>query len=139
MSLKCGEKVDVTLLKVIVNSGAKGGGFKFFSKGLEITKGQSLTPGLLIEGDQIVAVQGLGKPKQWKRFEKPYEHSTWSCNGRYADALTFKPQKNIIFAGFSSWAAKDDTSYDLKYQIEVDDSEVIKTDWENRSGWVEEN
>ena len=138
VALKCGEKIDITLLEAAKSIGCKVSGLKFFAKGKEISKGQSLQPGMMIEGDHVIGVQGLGKPKTWKRYEKPYEHSGWSNNGRYADALKFTPTKNILFAGFASWASKEEPSYDHKYQIEINDNEVLKTEWANRSGWVGE-
>lgn len=83
----------------------------------------------------ILAIKGLGEPKKWRRFEKPYEHSTWSNSGRYSDALTFIPQQPILMAGFGTWASPDNDSYEMKYEIEVNENKVLEVPCQICSGW----
>jgi len=101
-------------------------GFKLFTGEKEIEKGTILKEGVLGEDHMILAIKGLGEPKKWRRFEKPYEHSTWSNSGRYSDALTFIPQQPILMAGFGSWASPDNDSYEMKYEIEVNENKVLE-------------
>jgi hypothetical protein len=76
-------------------------------------------------GLNFFACESLGKPSKWRRFEDKYGDNTWSNAGRSHDRLTFIPTKDILFAGFSVWAAKDEPKFFLKYKIVLDGKTVI--------------
>lgn len=70
-------------------------------------------------GIWVFAVESLGKASKWKRFATHYEGSEWSNSGSSADGIIFKPTKDILFSGFSTWAPKTEPKYEMKYKIEV--------------------
>ena len=71
-------------------------------------------------GQQIFIVQGMGKPKYWKRFPKLNEWGGWSNSGRYGDSITFIPSKKIYMCGFSTYSSKEESSYEMKWECLID-------------------
>lgn len=129
--------INDNLLKCIREAveiaGLQPGKFKYLSteevkdNKLEITKDTSVSS-LYVpnEGITVFACEGLGKPSKWKRFSTHYEGSTWSNSGSYSDGLVFVPKQAISLAGFSTWAAKDEPSYFMKFKVEIDGRVVIE-------------
>ena len=75
------------------------------------------------EGDNLLAVESLGKPSVFKRFKCDDSLSKWWSNcGRYPDALKWIPNQPIRVSGFSTFAASEttDSSYEMKYDVRVD-------------------
>lgn len=71
-------------------------------------------------GVNLFAVESLGIPSKWKRFQTHYEGSEWSNSGSSADGIIFVPTKDVLLAGFAAWAPKTEPSYMMKYKAEVD-------------------
>ena len=82
----------------------------------------------IVEGDTLLAVEGLGKPCKFLRFkcEEGVLSSWWSNSGSYPDGLRWIPNQKILVSGFSTFAATTDPNYEIKYEIKVNDS-VIET------------
>lgn len=76
-------------------------------------------------GLNFFAVEGFGTPFKWKRFEGPNGDNTWHNSGSSYDRIAFVPQKDIAFAGFSTFAAKTDSKYFIKYKIDIDGVVII--------------
>ncbi len=62
----------------------------------------------------------------WFRFAEKYGENTWSNSGNGHDRLIFIPTKDILFAGFTNWAPKDDLKYWIRYKIDIDDKVVLE-------------
>ena len=74
----------------------------------------------------VLAVESLGKPSKWKRFSGNNGNSEWSNSGSSWDSVQFIPTKDILLAGFSNWAPKNDPNYYMKYKIEVNERVVAE-------------
>lgn len=138
VEIKCGGKVMDAVLNGLKSVGYNISGFKLYSGKQEIEKGTILKEGVLNHESVVLAIKGLGAPKKWRRFEKHYEHSTWSNSGRYGDALTFIPQKAILFAGFATWSTPDNDSYEMKYEIELEGDKVFEQPVMKCTGWQDQ-
>ena len=82
----------------------------------------------IVEGDTLLAVEGLGKPFKFIRFKCDDTLSKWWSNcGRYPDALKWVPNQSIKVSGFSTFACSEptNTSYDIQYEIRVNDNIII--------------
>ena len=83
----------------------------------------------VIDGDTLLAIEGLGKPYKFLRFKCDDSLSKWWSNcGRYPDALKWVPNKNIKVSGFSVFAASETTNtcYDMQYEVRVNDQIIIQ-------------
>ena len=76
-------------------------------------------------GLNFFAVEGYGTPSKWRRFDGPNGDNTWHNSGSSYDRIVFVPQKDIAFAGFSTFAAKTDPKYFIKYKIDIDGVVII--------------
>lgn len=74
----------------------------------------------------LLAVQGIGKPSSWARFDLINGNRSDWYNSGSTDGIVFVPQQDIKLAGFSTWAAKEDSTYEIKYTISINGTEVLK-------------
>ena len=68
------------------------------------------------DDDFIFATTGLSKSSTFKRFNPVNYSRYWSSNGRNLDAITFIPNQNVIFGGFSLFASYDVPKFEAKYE-----------------------
>jgi len=138
VSPKIYEKLEIALENSLEGVGATLSSYKLFFNGKEVDKEDCIANiENIFEGSTIYASEGVGKPFKFSRF--PEFHSTyrWSNSGRYSDGLAFIPSQNIRLCGFSTCAAKDESQYEMKYQVTVDGTEVEK-ETIVASGWEDE-
>jgi hypothetical protein len=111
--------------------------FKLFYKGKELDKTLSVAQlDDIKEGDYLIASEGLGKPFKFNRFTSVYTSYGWSNSGNYPDGIAFIPTQNIKVCGFSTFAAREKPSYEMKYKVKIDGNDVeedtvVATGWED--------
>lgn len=139
MDLRVAEKLDTEIGTPLSLAGITNTGFKYFYGGKELNKDLSIlqVEGSISDGMTIIAVEGIGKPSVFRRIDKPHDSWSWYNSGSSADGLTFIPNQNIKVAGFSTWASKDSTSYDIKYKVCVGD-QIVEEHQYNASEWEDE-
>lgn len=112
--------------------------YKLFFNSKMVEKDQCLaTIDGIKDGDIIYASEGLGKPFKFNRFMEVNTSWGWSNSGGSPDGIMFKPTKNIKVCGFSTFAARDKDSYEIRYRVRIDgvdveDETIVGTNWEDK-------
>ena len=134
------DNMQGNLGNILATVGFKANNFKIFYKDKMLEKNADIDK-IYEHGQDIylVAFESLGKPKKWLRFPKIYEYGTWSNSGGCSDSIVFIPTKSMQIAGFVSYAAKDDTDYEMKYRLKIDDVTKFETEPKKYSEWEDTN
>ena len=84
----------------------------------------------------MVAIPTSGEPKAYMRFGRGPTGS-WYNSGSSPDAVTWIPNKDVTIFGFSTWAAKEASDYEIKYEVELDGSRILQKDTHRVSNFVD--
>lgn len=132
------EKFEDTLANAFLGEGLMVISFKFFFNGKELDKSMTVAQlDNIINGSYIFATAGLGKPSKFNRFKSVYTSYGWSNSGNYPDGIAFLPQQHIKVCGFSTFAARSKDSYQMKYRVRIDGTDV-EEDTIDATGWEDQ-
>lgn len=132
------EKFETAFEDAFQGVGASLASYKFFYKSREIQKDECLANiEEIYDGDALFASEGVGKPFKFSRFPEIHDRYQWSNSGRYTDGLAFTPNRNIRISGFSTYAGKTESQYEMKYKVNIGGVDV-EEDTVLASGWEEE-
>lgn len=123
------QPVGDSLQKIFDLAGVKMFSYKLLHKDQQLDKDATVDKLFDSEkGLHILAWEVIGKPSVWKRFGQVYTDGSISNYYYYEDSIYFVPQKDILLAGFASWAPKDGNPFQLKYKCEVDGNIIQEDD-----------
>ncbi|CAI2373289.1 unnamed protein product [Moneuplotes crassus] len=133
------DKFDTTFDALFEGLGKALSEYKIFFRGKEIDRNSTVaTLEDIHEGDSIYASEGYGVPFRFLRFKKVTTDYFWCNSGNYPDGICFVPTQDIRLFGFSTYSSPKKDSYEMKYRIKIDGTEV-EEDTVMCSGWEDEH
>ncbi|CAI2371604.1 unnamed protein product [Moneuplotes crassus] len=93
----------------------------------------------LKDDDTIFASYSYQKLYRFSRFKKVVQNDSWWNNSDCPESLIIVPQRSIVLAGFSCFAAQNQDHYYLRYEVHVDGrvtekDQLIASDWIHEGG-----
>lgn len=137
--LKIYDKLETPLESAFEGAGFQLMGYKLFFDGEEVTKDTNVSQLKTIkQGSIFYASEGFGKPFKFNRFKSVYTSYGWSNSGNYPDGIAFVPTQSIKVWGFSTFAAREKPSYEIRYRVKINGDEV-EEDTVTATGWEDEH